>query len=169
MASDSSSIFDWTYRDTERLYEAGGQKALIPERVHAFWSLYHSDFEGADLAIGEAIQAAQSESETRWELFLRHWRVQLRLKEDVRRALPEAVDLLTLAEDERVRDVPQRICAFHDIVYCHQAMDPVCYAEDTLENAQWVLAQTPTRFDCADCARMNSATALAALGRREEA
>ncbi|MGZ3678722.1 MAG: hypothetical protein ACXWQR_09155 [Ktedonobacterales bacterium] len=169
MARDDSSIFDWTYRDTERLSEAGGQKALIPERVHDFWSMYHSDFEGADLAIGEAIQAAQAESETRWELFLRHWRVQLRLKEDVRRALPEAIDLLTLAEDERVRDVPQRICAFHDIVYCHQAMDPVCYAEDTVENAQWVLAQTPARYDCADCARMNSATALAALGRREEA
>lgn len=169
MASDSSSIFDWTYRDTERLYEAGGQKALIPERVHAFWSLYHSDFEGADLAISEAIQAAQAESETRWELFLRHWRVQLRSKEDLRRALPEAIDLLTLAEDERVRDVPQRICAFHDIVYCHLAMDPACYAEDTLENAQSVLAQTPARYECADCARMNSATALAALGRREEA
>lgn len=167
MASDS--IFTWTYRDTQRLTQAGGQKALIPDRERAFWRMYHRDYEGADLAITEAIQAAQAESETAWELFLRHWRVQLRLKEDLRRALPEAIDLLTLADDARVRDVPQRICAFHDVVYCHLAMDPACYGEDTLENAQSVLAQTPERFDCTDCARMNSATALAAMGRREEA
>ncbi|HEU0027426.1 MAG TPA: hypothetical protein VFQ25_09950 [Ktedonobacterales bacterium] len=169
MATGDTSIFSWTYRDAKRLRDAGGQKALILQRYYAFQNTYHSDFEGADLAITEAIQAAQAESETAWELFLRHWRVQLRLKEDLRRALPEAVDLLTLAEDQRVRDVPQRICAFHDVVYCHLAMDPACYGEDTLENSKSVLAQTPARYDCADCARMNSATALAALGRREEA
>lgn len=165
----AGSIFDWVHSDKERLYEAGGQKALIPERERAFWRMYHNDFEGADLAISEAIQAAQAESETRWELYLRHWRVQLRSREDLQRALPEAIDLLTLAEDERVRDVPQRICAYHDVVYCHLAMDAACYGEDTLENAQWVLAQTPARYDCADCARINSAIAMAAMGRREEA
>jgi tetratricopeptide (TPR) repeat protein len=169
MATDDTSVFNWTHRDANRLYEAGGRKALIPERQRAFWRMYHNDFEGADLAITEAIQAAQAESETAWELFLRHWRVQLRLKEDLRRALPEAIDLLTLAEDQRVRDVPQRICSFHDVVYCHLAMDPTCYGEDTLANSESVLAQVPGHWDCADCARMNSATALAALGRKEEA
>ncbi len=169
MATGDTSIFSWTYRDTERLSDAGGQKALIPQRHYAFQRMYHRDFEGADLAITEAIQAAQAESETAWELFLRHWRVQLRLKEDLRRALPEAIDLLTLADDPRVRDVPQRICAFHDVVYCHLAMDPACYGEDTLANSESVLTQVPARYDCADCARMNSATALAALGRADEA
>lgn len=169
MATGDTSVFNWTHRDTKRLYEAGGQQALIPERERAFWRMYHSDFEGADLAITEAIQAAQAESETRWELYLRHWRVQLRLKEDLRRALPEAIDLLTLADDPRVRDVPQRICSFHDVVYCHLAMDPACYGEDTLANSESVLAQVPAHWDCADCARMNSATALAALGRADDA
>src|SRR5581483_905846 len=85
-----------------------------------------------------------------------------------RRALPEAVDLLSLATDQRVRDVPQRICAFHDVVECYIDIDPTGYHEDIIANAQDVLAQLPKRHPCATCARTNLARTYAAVGKAQD-
>ncbi len=166
---DPTDIWAWTYEDRRRLASEGGGKATIAECWADFWEYYHNDYAAADHAIGLAIDAARREGELRWELLLRHWRLQLWLNGDIKRALPEAVDLLTLATDERVRDVPQRICAFHDVVDCHVRMDAAGYCADILANSQEVLAQVPKRHPCADCARYHAATASAEAGRPEDA
>src|SRR5215472_15634079 len=168
-ANDPADIWAWIHEDEGRLEAEGGQRASIAEGWDAFWHYYHRNFEAAETAISGAIEAAKSLGELRWELLLRHWRLQLWMSGDVTRALPEAVDLLSLATDERVRDVPQRICAFHDLVDCHVRMDAAGYYEDILANAQDVLAQLPERHTCATCARMNMAIAAGTAGHAEEA
>lgn len=169
MANDTSDIWAWTYVDEQRLLEEGGAKRAIIEYYHEFWSAYDHDFAAAEMAINNALEAARATGEIRWELHLRHWRLQLWLNDDLKRVLPEAIDLLNLATDERVRDVPQRICAYHDIVECYVNVDPKGYAEEIVENAQDVLAQLPTRHPCATCARSNLARAAGATGRVDDA
>jgi tetratricopeptide (TPR) repeat protein len=167
--SDPTNIWAWVYEDAEQLNKAGGEGAAMVARWREFEHYHHNNYTAADQAIGEALQAARALGNRRWELFLRHWRLQLWLDGDVRHALPEAVDLLNLATDERVRDVPQRICAFHDVVDCHVLMDAAGYHDDIVANSQDVLAQLPARHPCADCARMHLATAAGAAQRAEDA
>ncbi len=164
------NIWEWTHRDRKRLLEAGGAKASIIENYDLFWQTFHNDNITAELALNRALEAAHAEKEIGWELHLRHWRLQLWLTQDrIREMLPEAIDLLDLAVDERVKDVPQRICAYHDIVECYVQMDPAGYCEEIIANAEHILAQLPKRHPCADCARGNVARASAAAGRVEEA
>ncbi len=169
MGTDSADIWAWVHDDEERLEQEGGAKATIVDEYNAFWRYFHDDFAAADMAVTRALEAARATGELRWELHLRHWRLQLWLRDDLNRALPEAVDLLTLATDERVRDVPQRICAFHDVVDCYVEMDPAGYYDEIVANSQDILAQLPQRHPCATCARMHLAEAAAASGRVEEA
>lgn len=166
----SIDIWKWTYEDRVRLLEEGGTKKTIAENYQKFWDYLYNDKITAEFLINEALDAARSTGEIRWELHLRHWRLQLWLTQDrIREMLPEAIDLLSLAVDERVKDVPQRICAYHDIVECYVQMDPAGYCEDIQENAQDILSQLPRRHPCADCARGNLARAMAAAGRADEA
>ncbi|HEV8193544.1 MAG TPA: hypothetical protein VGP82_18945, partial [Ktedonobacterales bacterium] len=167
--SDATDIWEWVYADAERLEKEGGSKAAIVEQWQRFNAHFHQDFAAADHAITLAIELARGEDELRWVLFLRHWRLQLWLDGDIARALPEAVDLLDLATDERLRDVPQRICAFHDVVECYVSMDPAGYYDDILANSATVLEQLPMRHTCADCARMHIAHAAGAAGRAQDA
>ena len=165
----TSNIFAWVHEDEERLEQEGGQKLVIVEGINDFWRAFHNDFTQADAAITRAIEAAHATGELRWQLFLRHWRLQLRLSHDLKWALPEAIDLLTLAEDERLRDVPQRICAYHDVVDCHVRMDARGYHDDIVANSLQVLDQLPKRHPCADCARIHLAMAEGALGATDAA
>lgn len=167
--NDPTNIWTWIHKDADRLEQEGGRKVAILQGWSDFWDAYHSNHAAADLAITGALEVAREQREVRWELLLRHWRLQLWLKDDLRRALPEAVDLLSLATDERVRDVPQRICAYHDVVDCHVGMDAGGYYEDIVANSHDVLAQLPARHTCADCARLNMVSAAADSGRAEEA
>ncbi|GCE21682.1 hypothetical protein [Dictyobacter kobayashii] len=167
--TDPTNIWAWTEKDEKRLEKKGGRWQAILEGYYEFWRNYHDDYIAAELAISQALEAARETKEMKWELHLRHWRLQLWLSQNqVKRALPEAVDLLSLATDPRVRDVPQRICAYHDIVECYVAMDPAGYYQEIVDNSQDVLAQLPQRHPCATCARSNLARAAAALGRVEE-
>jgi hypothetical protein len=109
-----SNLWGWIYADEQRLRTEGGEKAELVENWNAFQRYHHADFAAAAHAIELALDTARRTGERRWELLLRHWRLQLWVDDDLRRALPEAVDLLSLATDEHLRDVPQRICAFHD-------------------------------------------------------
>jgi hypothetical protein len=167
--NDPTDIWAWTYADRKRLRDEGGGKLAVIDGWNRFNSYHHRNDAAADQAITSAIEAAKAEGELRWELLLRHWRLQLWLNYDLKKVLPEAIDLLSLATDERVRDVPQRICAFHDVVDCHVQMDAVGFYEDIVANAQDVLAQRPARHTCATCARLNVALAAGAAGRAEEA
>lgn len=163
-------IWAWIQKDKQRLLAEGGAKAAIVHHYQTFWGNFHDDNLMAELALNEALEAARAENEIRWELHLRHWRLQLWLTQDrIREMLPEAIDLLDLAVDERVKDVPQRICAYHDIVECYVQMDPAGYCEDIAANAEHILAQLPKRHPCADCARGNVARACASAGRVDEA
>lgn len=167
--TDPTNIWAWVREDAEQLNKAGGESAAMVARWREFEHYHHNNYAAADQAIGEALQSARTLGNRRWELFLRHWRLQLWLDGDVRHALPEAVDLLDLATDERLRDVPQRICAFHDVVDCHVLMDAAGYHDDIVANSQDVLAQLPARHPCADCARMHLAAAAGAAQRAEDA
>jgi tetratricopeptide (TPR) repeat protein len=167
--NDPTDIWAWTYADRKRLRDAGGGRLAILDGWDRYNSYHHRNDAAADQVITSAIAAAKAEGELRWELLLRHWRLQLWLRHDLRKVLPEAIDLLNLATDERVRDVPQRICAFHDVVDCHVQMDAVGYYEDIVANAQDVLAQLPARHTCATCARLNVAMAAGAAGHTKEA
>jgi hypothetical protein len=105
-------IWAWTYKDRARLVQEGGAKKAIVDNYQKFWHFFHNDNISAELAINEALEAARATGEIRWELHLRHWRLQHWLTQyRIREMLPEAIDLLSLAVDERVKDVPQRICA----------------------------------------------------------
>jgi tetratricopeptide (TPR) repeat protein len=168
-SKDPTDIWAWTYEDAARLKQEGGAKQTIVDGWNRFNSYLHRDVVAADLAIHLALDAARAEGELRWELLLRHWRLQLWLNHDLKKVLPEAIDLLSLATDERLRDVPQRICAFHDIVECYVRMDGAGYYEDIVTNAEDILAQLPERHSCASCARLNLAAAATAPGRGEEA
>jgi tetratricopeptide (TPR) repeat protein len=168
-AKDPTDIWAWVREDRARFRTEGGAKQTIENGWSEFSYYHHRDATAADQAIHRALEAARSEGEIRWELLLRHWRLQLWLYHDLKKVLPEAIDLLSLATDERLRDVPQRICAFHDLVDCHARMDAAGYYEDIVANCQDVLAQLPERHCCASCARTNLATAASAAGRTEEA
>lgn len=167
----SSMVYFWGWirEDEERLRQEGGRKVAIVDGWNRFSAHHHNDNAAAELAINSALEAARETGETRWELLLRHWRLQLWLSGDLHRVLPEAVDLLDLAEDPRVQDVPQRVCAFHDIVDCHVQMDAAGYAEEIAANSQQVLSQLPRKHTCGDCARLHLATAAAARGDSREA
>lgn len=169
MSSDPTNIWAWVYPDKRRLKKEGGEKGAIADGYERFEHYRHNDDAAADHAISSAVEAARATGELRWELFLRHWRLQLWLDHDLTRVLPEAVDLLSMATDERLRDVPQRICAFHDLVDCHVRIDAAGYYEDIVANARDVLAQLPERHSCATCARMNVAIAAGTAGHAEEA
>jgi tetratricopeptide (TPR) repeat protein len=168
-ATDPTDIWAWLQPDRKRFRDAGGQLAAIESNYRAFWNVYHDDFAAADAAITAAIDAAHATGERKWELHLRHWRLQLWLQDDLTRVLPEAVDLLSLATDEQLRDVPQRICAIHDLVDCYDTMDPVGYQDEIVQHVQQTLAELPQRHPCADCARSQIADVMCEAGRLEEA
>lgn len=168
-ATDPTDIWAWTYEDRKRFREAGGELAALERHYRAFWNAFHDDFAAADQAITAAIEAAHTVGERKWELHLRHWRLQLWLQDDLTRVLPEAVDLLSLATDEQLRDVPQRICAIHDLVDCYDTMDPVGYQDEIIQHVQQTLAELPQRHPCADCARSQIADVMCEAGRVEEA
>src|SRR5579885_1802144 len=120
-SKDPTNIWAWVEEDEERLEREGGAKQAIVEGWNNFFYYRRrGNAAAADQAIHRALEAARAEGELRWELLLRHWRLQLWLNHDLNKVLPEAIDLLSLATDERLRDVPQRICAFHDVVDCHR-------------------------------------------------
>ena len=168
--NDPTDIWAWIENDKERLLQKGGQQKAILENYYDFWRNYDSDYVAAEIAISQALEAAHETNEVKWQLHLRHWRIQLWLKQrQTRRALPEAVDLLSLATDRQVRDVPQRICAFHDIVECYVNIDPAGYHDDIVANSQDVLAQLPKQHPCATCARFNLAHTAAAIGDAKDA
>jgi tetratricopeptide (TPR) repeat protein len=170
MTNNPTDIWAWTYKDKQRLHEEGGVKQALAENYEKFWNYFHNDNVSAELAINDALDTARATGELRWELHLRHWRLQLWLTQDrIKEMQPEAIDLLSLAVDERVKDVPQRICAYHDIVECYVQMDPAGYYEDIKENAKHILNQLPQKHPCADCARANLARTAAASGRLQEA
>jgi tetratricopeptide (TPR) repeat protein len=170
MSNNSTNIWSWITKDEERLREEGGIKQTLVEHYQRFWEYFRSDNLTAELAINDALDAARAAGEMSWELHLRHWRLQLWLTQDrIKEMLPEAIDLLSLAVDERVKDVPQRICAYHDIVECYVQMDPAGYYQDIKENSEHILGQLPKKHSCADCARGNIARAAAAAGHTEEA
>ncbi|MBA2287415.1 MAG: hypothetical protein H0W02_18235 [Ktedonobacteraceae bacterium] len=169
MKNDPTDIWAWVYPDVDRLIEEGGEKRVIAENYIEFMDLLNTDHAAAEIAISRALEAARATGEIHWELHLRHWRLQLWLREnDLKRMLPEAIDLLTLATDERVRDVPQRICAYHDVVECYVMMDAAGFYDEIVENSRHILAQLPRRHSCADCARSHIAHAAAAAGRVQE-
>jgi len=168
--NDPANIWAWIDKDADRLIQKGGAHKVIIENYTDFWASYDNDYVAAELAITQALKAALATDEVKWQLHLRHWRVQLWLKQrQVRRALPEAVDLLALATDLRVQDVPQRICAFHDVAECYLEVDPVGYYKEIVANSQDILAQLPQRHPCATTARLHLAHASAAVGRAQEA
>jgi hypothetical protein len=169
-SNDLTDIWAWTHEDEDRLIQKDGRHKAIIENYHDFWRDYHHDNVAAELAITQALEAARETDEIKWQLHLRHWRLQLWLsQQQIKRALPEAVDLLSLATDRRVQDVPQRICAFHDVVECYKEIDPAGYHEDIVANSQDVLAQLPKRHPCATCARSNLARTFAAVGKTQDA
>lgn len=168
--SDKIDIWEWTYADREEFRKEGGSRQVIIENYEEFWQNLYDDPISAELAINHAIEAARACGEVRWELHLRHWRIQNWVRQSqVRRMLSEAIDLLSLAVDERVKDVPQRICAYHDVVECYVEIDPAGYYQEIKENSEHILSQLPKRYPCADCARSNLARAAAAAGHTEEA
>lgn len=168
--SNKVDIWEWEHRDRAKFREEGGAKKAIIDHYEEFWRCYHDDPIGAELAIHQAIEAAKEVGDPRWELHLRHWRIQNWVgQSQVKRMLPEAIDLLSLAVDERVKDIPQRICAYHDVVECYVEMDPAGYYQEIKENAEHILSQLPKCYPCADCARSNLARAAAAAGKVEEA
>ena len=170
MGNNATDIWAWTYKDIRRLNEEGGLKKTIVENYNRFWLYFNNDHAAAEISINTALDAARAAGELAWELHLRHWRLQLWLRQlDLKRMLPEAIDLLALATDERVRHIPQRICAYHDIVECYVELDAGGYYNEIAENSRHILAQLPQRHPCATCARMHITQAAAAAGRVEEA
>jgi tetratricopeptide (TPR) repeat protein len=162
-------IWEWIHKDENRLRKEGGSKAAMADRFDEFFHHYQYDFTTANAIINEALDIARSSGELRWELLIRHWRLQLWLNDDLHRVLPEAIDLLSLATDERVRDVPQRICAMHDLVDCYVQMDAAGHYDDIVANVEHVLALLPKVHNCADCARLNMAQSAAAAGKTDVA
>lgn len=168
--SDQTSIWSWVYKDMNRLQEEGGLQETIANQYREYMQLADDDPIGAELAITAAIDAAKAANEPSWQLHLRHWRLQhWQRNGEIKRMLPEAIDLLDLAVDERVKDIPQRICAYHDVVECYVEMDPAGYYQEIKENSEHILSQLPQRHSCADCARSHLARAAAATGQTEEA
>src|SRR5262249_49083796 len=162
----STDIWAWVNKDGERLLKKGGLHRAIVENYDDFWTNYDDDYVAAELSISQALEAAKATGELKWQLHLRHWRLQLwHHQRQVSRALPEAVDLLSMATDPRLRDVPQRICAYHDVVECYIEMDPTGYYQDIVANSQDILAQLPKRHPCATCARSHLAYTSAAAGK----
>lgn len=167
---DPTDIWAWIYEDRDRFIEQGGQHQTIVENFGDFLNNYDNNHIASEFAIAQALEAAKETGELKWQLLLRHWRLQLWYKhEQLKRALPEAIDLLSLATDPRVRDVPQRICAYNDIVECYANMDAVGYHQEITENALDILSQLPKSHNCATCARSNLASTAAAVGKFEEA
>ena len=168
--AEKTDLFAWVSKDEERLAEQGGEWQVIVDNHHQFWRNFNDDFLAAELAITRALEAARATNEIKWELYLRHWRMQLWFRQSqVRRALPEAVDLLSLATDRRVQDVPQRICAYHDIIDCYAVMDPVGYHQEIVENSQEILSQLPQKYDCATCARTHLLCTMSVTGNAQQA
>lgn len=170
MGSDPNDINAWLDDDLARLEQEGGAKRVIADNYRKFWNYFGSHMATAELLINEALDIARTTGELRWELHLRHWRLQLWITGSrVKEMLPEAIDLLSLAVDERVKDVPQRICAYNDVVACYILMDPAGYYKEIKENSEYILGQLPRSHHCADCTRGNMALAAAASGRTTEA
>lgn len=168
--SDTTESEGWVEEDRQRLLQQGSMKKSIIESYDKFRELMTNDHSEAEIVITQAIEVAQATDEVGWELFLRHWRLQLWLSQrQARRMLPEAVNLFTLASDERVGEIPEIICAYHDVAECYVEMDAAGYYEEIMENAQDILAQLPDRHRCATCARMHIARTAAATRRKDEA
>src|SRR5579885_1044173 len=85
---DPTNIWSWIYADEERLKRESGPKQAIVEEWDRFQYYHHRDAATADHAISRALELARSEGELRWELLLRHWRLQLWRDHDLKKVLP---------------------------------------------------------------------------------
>ncbi len=170
MSTNMSSLGAWIEADIPRLLQGNDEQRAIVQHYVLFWEHFDRGDNMAEMAINRALEAAQACDEIRWVLLLRHWRLQFWLRQyNLKRTLPEAIDLLTLATDERLRDVPQRICAYHDVVECYVYMDARGFYNEICENSQTLLDQLPERYPCATCMRSHLALAEAAVRHTDEA
>jgi MalT-like TPR region len=167
---DPTDIWAWVRTEIEEYRKKGERWEVMADNFAEFMSSLDDNNRSADITIARALEEAKALGDVRWELLIRHWRLQHWLRQSqTKRALPEAIDLMTLATDPQVRDVPQRICAYHDVVECFLEIDPVGYHTEIAENSQEILAQLPQRHSCATCARSNWMKSAAAAGNVEEA
>ena len=155
----------WTEQDAARLYEENKYKIL--DSLNNFWQhIEAKSYQAAEYSIEQAINFAAMYNEPNWQVYARHWRLQIWLHYIgvVNKALPEALDLVNFVSDPSFKSLPQRICAYDDLVHCYIYKDWKGYEEKIHETIDGLLATVNPHFECFGCMNHYKASMYAKSG-----
>lgn len=109
--------------------------------------------------------------ETRLELFVRHWSLQMRVgvRQEGVSALSEAVELAARASAVDAFDLPESICAAHDLCACYGNIDSVGYARERLAVIDEIVDRVSPASSCFSCVTRARCHILTDLDRTDEA
>jgi hypothetical protein len=164
------NIWAWVERVQEELIESGrGRLAELIDLVPEYMS--DNKHEQLDAVMPEAIALAR-EAKLPWvEVYLRHWQLQSCILQRylVRDYLPEAVELIELANRDETRDCPQSVCTTQDLANCYAHADGPGYVKERLAVASETLARITPEWPCYTCISGEYATALIDSGEAQGA
>lgn len=85
------------------------------------------------------------------------------------RRIESAVALVTLADDDKYRDCPTRICLYDKLINAYQALDATGYAEEIAAVSETLEPETTPGDSCFYCMRTARIHSSRLLGRTDEA
>ncbi len=163
-------IWAWVHDLQQELYEAGELRLCELIDVMPHYTVEHRHDE-VEALIGEALAAARAKKSPWLEVYFRHWLLQSRVLKrcEVKRSLPEAVDLLDFANREETKQCPQSVCVVQDLANCYGKADGPGYAAERIEVAEETLARIDPKWPCYMCISSELASAILDDGRPDEA
>ena len=148
----AGSANEWTITDGMRLRTE--DKSALTDAVDQFFYQKQSlDYLLAERAIEEAVSLARAFEEPAWEIYARHWRLQLWIHflGRISRGLDEALDLVSFASDPKFQHLPQRICAYDDLICCYIFKDWKGYRALVMDTIHKLLGEVNDGLECRGC------------------
>ncbi|MDJ0940281.1 MAG: hypothetical protein QNJ00_11010 [Woeseiaceae bacterium] len=154
-------IWNWVWDIQWELRDSGHEAlADFMDRIPSDTVAGHHD--RVDLYADEAIALARDVGNPWVEIFLRHWRLQSTVlhRQDAKRSIREAVELLEFSHRPENRDCPQSICAVQDLASCYGAFDGPGFADERISVCRENLERIDARWPCYECIGAEYAQAL---------
>lgn len=163
-------IWAWVHDACEDLLKEDNYRLawLVDNISHLVCGNQHERVDGL---MPEALMMVRKSNNPWLEVYLKHWWMQSRLlsRYEVKKSLPEAVDLLERASRDETRDCPQSVCVTQDVCVAYGLWDGPGFSEERLAVSKEALERITPEWSCFHCISAEYADALIDAGRSQEA
>ncbi|HEX8465948.1 MAG TPA: hypothetical protein VF627_15145 [Abditibacterium sp.] len=146
-----NDLWEWVW---EAVHEDETRREWFFEWRRAM-SLDESDPAGAVALLDATIARAERAGDSRWKLFLEHWKLQILLNKarDFGAALDCAARAAVEVRQPRFAAFPQRVCLHEDLISAYHGLDPQGYAPLIQNALDYMQREIAPDQECAACHR----------------